>query len=392
MPSAQRNGDQTARWERTIEMRDNGLCVCLRGALSFKSNLFFLPGLVLICFVFAATKAHCETLFSPDSPWNKTIPATATFGSVSVAAALPVGLDTWDPKGNWVIPYYTTSASDPQVRILYNAEAWLAVYQGKWHRSGNAAAVEAAILASSSPAFPYPGNVFSSTSATGWVMPDSYNKLTVTPSGGARFYVPASVFAPAAGADGHMAIRQPSGLVLETYGTILLSDRTLVALSYSVTDPGSLGDGWQRGQTASMLPSYAGAILDGEINSGIKHAMSVTVPPKLLTPRIAYPAYAFDRDAMSNGNPYSGNLPMGARLALPAGMSISQLQLTTKAGLAIATAAQKYGFLIVDRGGEGITLRIRPTQTASEPELHRYDTQLSGDLMKIFAHLKTVTF
>ncbi|MDM9621953.1 MULTISPECIES: hypothetical protein [unclassified Rhizobium] len=322
------------------------------------------------------------------------MPATATIGSTNVAAGLPVGLDTWDPSGNWVVPFYTTTEADPKVRLLYNSQAWAAVHAGAWRRSGNDASVEAAILATSSDIFPGHGNVFSSTSASDWVTPTSYRRAPPAMMAGATFHVPASGFRPAAGADGHMAVRQPSGDVLETYGTIVLSDRTIVALSYATTDASGSGDGdgGQSGQTASMLPSYAGAVLDSEIGSGVNHAMAITVPPTLLAPQFVYPAYAFDRDALTNPLPYSGVLPMGTRLALPADIRVSDLHLITAAGRNIATAAQQYGFLIVDRGGRGITIRVRPAAKPSVPALHAFDAQLNHDLEEIFARLRVVVF
>ena len=332
-----------------------------------------------------------ETLFNKKSPWNITIPATAVIGSKAVAAGRPVGLDTWDPGGYWTVNYYIAKATDTKVRILYNEYAWGAVFAGRWKRQGNSAAIEKEILASSSKTFPYPGNVYSSTSTTSWKMPTSYNKLVQDPSQAAKFQLPEGALPPV-GADGHMAVRQPTSGVLETYATIVLSDGTIVALSYSVTDPTGLGDGWQRGQTASMLPSYAGAILDEEIAAGIQHAMAITVPPELLTPAIAYPAYAFDRDAATNSYPYSGTLPMGARLALPRNLNLDTLGLATKAGRAIAVAAQKYGFIIADRGGEGITIRVRPTRKPSQTTLHAYDWGLSNDLTLILAKVRLVTF
>lgn len=359
---------------------------------SVRSVRWLLRGAAVTLFLGVATGAHAETLFSVGSAWNLRVPPTATVGSVDVAEGLPVGFDTWDPDGNWVVPFYTAGAGDPQVRILYNPGAWTAVHAGTWRRSGNTPAVEAAILATSSDAFPDHGNVFSSTSASSWATPASYNRVAAEMAAGAKVFVPASNFAPAAGADGHMAIRQPSGDVLETYGTIVLSDRTIVALSYEITDPNGSGDGWQRGQTASMLPSYGGAILDSEIASGIRHTMSITVPPNLLAPKFTYPAYAFDRDALTNPAPYSGSLPMGTRLALPAGVKLGDLKLSTKAGKQIAIAAQQYGFLIVDRGGEGITIRVRPAAKPLVPALHAYDRQLNRDLKAIFAHIRVVTF
>ena len=146
-----------------------------------------------------------------------------------------------------------------------------------------------------------------------------------------------------------MAVTQPNGSVVETYATIVLSSGQVVALSYAITSPTGLGDGWQNGQTASMLPNYAGLINDDEITAGIKHAMAITVPAQSLAARIAYPAYAFDRDAMTAIPPYGGAIPMGSRLALPPSVPVSSLGLYTAEGIAIATAAKTYGFIVVDR-------------------------------------------
>jgi hypothetical protein len=105
--------------------------------------------------------------------------------------------------------------------------------------------------------------------------------------------------------------------MVETYATIVLSTGQTIALTYSVGNPSSSGDGWQNGKTASMLPSYAGQIWEEEIANGITHAIAITVPVKLLAAKIAYPAYAFDRDATTAQPPYSGVIPMGGRLACP---------------------------------------------------------------------------
>jgi hypothetical protein len=197
---------------------------------------------------------------------------------------------------------------------------------------------------------------------------------------------------PAPDTDGHRCVLQPNGLVVETYATIVLSSGQVVALSYSVTDPSSLGDGWQNGQTASMLPSYAGQLYDNEIANGITHAIAITIPATLLVPIIRYPAYAFDRDATTANPPYSGTIPMGGRLALPGSFSIASLGLKTPEGQAIAIAAQKFGFIVVDRGGSGITLRVQPNTPNQDAALHMWNSQLQADLNAIFANVQQVQF
>ena len=76
---------------------------------------------------------------------------------------------------------------------------------------------------------------------------------------------------------------------------------------------------------------------------------AVRVAADLLMRKAVWPAAAFDRD--SN---YSGLLPMGSLLAIPASIDISTLGLSPQ-GLVIAKAAQDYGVYVVDRGGAGIS-------------------------------------
>ncbi len=78
----------------------------------------------------------------------------------------------------------------------------------------------------------------------------------------------------------------------------------------------------------------------------------------MLTTQIAYPAYAFDRSALTSKPPYSGTVPMGGKLAIPSSVSIASLGLSTTEGTAIATAVQQYGAVIDDRGGGSVTSEL----------------------------------
>ncbi len=338
--------------------------------------IFFLPTAT------TATGIFRKRDFAAIAAWNTPIPPGAAMQPAPGVAEVAVGLDTWLDADAWTVPCFQARLSDSPHRLLYSPDAWAMVARGLWRRAGNPPKIEAAILASASPAFPPPGNVFSSISATSWVLPawlagrPRLHDLTF------RF---APDMRPAAGADGHMAVGQPNGLAVETYATIMLASGDVVALSAAVTDPDSLGDGHQNGQTASMLPDYAGLLQDDDIATGIDHAMAITVPAGLLAPAAAYPAAAFDRGALTEQPPYAGTLPMGARLALPASVNIQSLSLRTQAGRAIATAAQSFGFIVVDRGGGGITLRVRPNAPHPRPELHAWNTDVQTDLRVIFA-------
>lgn len=327
-----------------------------------------------------------EALLLAANIWTSDVPPVAAHGNYLNLDA-PVGLDTWLSPDIWSIPIYTSSRHDTRRPMLYNPQAWTNVADGKWLRSGNKPQVEHEILATSTTAFPPPGNVFSSVSPQAWTLPASFNKTYLSGAGNASFYVGIDA-TPAAGPDGHMAVLQPDDTVLETYATITLSSGQIVALSYSVSDLHSAGDGYQNGQTASMIPSYLGVIDDAEIAEGeVKHAMAITVPARFLSPQIAYPAFAFDRNALTETPPYSGSLPMGTRLAIPADTALDSLLLKTSAGRAIAVAAHRYGFIIVDRGGEGFTLRVRRNSPKPVDDLHNGSPALQDDLRTIFAHL-----
>jgi hypothetical protein len=114
------------------------------------------------------------------------------------------------------------------------------------------------------------------------------------------------------------------------------------------------------------------------------------VPARFLSPQIAYPAFAFDRNALTEMPPYSGSLPMGTRLAIPADTDLDSLSLKTSSGRTIAAAARRYGFIIVDRGGEGFTLRVRQNSPKPNGDLHNGTQDLQDDLHAIFAHLIAV--
>ncbi len=364
-----------------------------------------LPLAALMSIVASAHEATAQSVSYPAayvrnaySPWNTQIAGNASYSSVPNLTNYSIGLNSWLGAG-WAIPFYVANpnASQNPARLrplLFSPGAWQNVYSGAWKRYGNSSAVEQQILSTASTNFTlyqnrYTGNPYSSLSTTSWVLPASYNGL-VNPPGGAQFYFSTNM-QPASAADGHMAVLQPNGKIVELYGAIMLSTGQVVALSYGVTDPNSLADGSQNGQTASMLPSYAGLVDDFEASVGvINHAMAITVPPALLKPAAVYPAYAFDRDATTNGNPYRGVLPMGSRLALPYSVSISSLGLQTKEGAAIATAAQKYGFYVADRGGGGVTIRATANPTTTNAAIRAYNWPLQSDLNKIIARLQRV--
>jgi hypothetical protein len=331
-----------------------------------------------------------ESTLSKASAWRTIVQAE---GDACIPDGVPVGLDTWGTPDDWSIPVYQHRDGVTPKSLLYNQRAWSKVASGEWKRWFNSDDVEREILDGSSPEFPYNGNVFSSVSKTGWVLPQSRRLVPLVPG---KVYVRRSML-PALGPDGHMAIQQPGGSVLETYGTIKMSSADIVALSYCFSWPNCFGwpnnngDGFDSGQTASMLPCYLGLVDDVEVTRGsINHAMAITVPASLLKPAIVYPAYAFDRNAMTEDPPYSGSLPMGGRLAIPASTDLTALGMKSPEGRTIATAAKRYGFIIVDRGGAGITIRVRRNSPHPIMRFRRWDEALDSDLQAIFRRVVRV--
>jgi hypothetical protein len=116
--------------------------------------------------------------------------------------------------------------------------------------------------------------------------------------------------------------------------------------------------------------------------------MKIVVPAGILHPSYVYPALTFDRGATTESPGYSGDIPMGARLAIPHNLDLNSLGLTTSFGKIIAKAAQTHGFIVTDRGGSGIT--VVTESGIKNPELDNYDWQRDADLQKIFDATKRV--
>jgi hypothetical protein len=267
--------------------------------------------------------------------------------------------------------------------VLYNVNAWNNIASGKWKRSGNGAAIDAQILATSSPLFPSGGNVYSSQSASQWALPTYFDELVNPPNPPAYIFAPVAAV-PAAGTDGPMAIFQPDGTVFESYATIRLGSGQIVAMQYHIVDSRGDGSGYANGTTASMLPVFAGVIRNSDLANGlIDHAMKIIVPAALLSPAYVMPALAFDRNPS-----YSGHLPMGARLAIPPTVNLKSLGLTTPVGKMIAAAAQAFGFIVADQGGGANTIMVEAGATSNGVNL--YDPRVNRDIQMIMSVVETV--
>jgi hypothetical protein len=288
--------------------------------------------------------------FSDRSPWNHPIGSGATFAPVAQLASYPASINH---DGRWTVAVYVATAQDPEVTMLLGP-AWgtqsLWSYLDRGGRNCHlSATTEQALLRNAAPTLAFDGNYYSTIATpddSRWLLPPRYQKARDAFRGTFRMPVGAC---PSPDSDSFMAVFQPDGWVIDIFATVVTSRGSVLGTMASTIDAHGDGTGWWNGRRASMLPSFAGLIRAGELATGrIPHALAVQVPARLLTEQAVWPAYAFDRNAG-----YSGLLPMGTLLAIPAAIDIERLGLST-AGKVIARAAQDYGVYIVDRGGSGI--------------------------------------
>lgn len=277
---------------------------------------------------------------------------------------------------------------------------------GGFLRQGNTLANENALISGSSTSFPGPMNGYSTTVATvqkNQTRPSAslYNGFVNPGTLPFQARIPAAA-TPSPGVDGHMVVVQPDGMIFEIYGGIKITQaqNALVCVRYMHIDPKLQGDGWCNGLTASMLSVAAGVLRNSEIDFAwdnfsvsIPHAMKISVPGDYLsTAAPAYPALAFDIGALADTPAYNGPnaVPMGTRLAIPYSTSLSSRgTFLTGTGMAIATAAQRYGFIITDRGGSGLTIYNERFPTQSH--LINWDNGVFLDVNWVIDNLRRVT-
>lgn len=284
------------------------------------------------------------------SPWNHPIGSGAMYAATAGLASYPAGLN-FDLR--WTSSVVVASASDPRVTLLFSPaigplSTWSFLNAGG-QPCGNPRQIEIDLVAASQLRIPFEGNYYSTTSPVPgqWWLPASFHRASQDFR--QTFNLPPGA-CPSPDSDGMMAVFQPDGWVVDLYAGVVTSDGRVLATMASWIDVRGDGTGWWNGRRASMLPSFAGLIRDGEIDAGhIPHALALQVPATMLARAFVWPAFAFDRDA-----DYSGSLPMGALLAIPSWVDIDGLGLSRR-GRAIAQAAQDYGAYVVDRGGGGIT-------------------------------------
>jgi hypothetical protein len=352
-----------------------------------------LAGLVLLVSQTAAsaddgTRDPFLQPFASTSPWNTPIGSGAQYEAIPGIESYPAGINF---NERWTTGIYRATSSDRQATLyIYKGNLWALLAHAKKltdpatniayviNTTGNDPAAEKLLRDGSQATNLTPANFYSTTvrSPTGQrTWPTGLRDLQTGWTN--SIFLPAGAV-PSADSDAHIAVFQPTGLVLECYDAIVCGNGDIICAIAGFSDPTGDGAGDENGRCASLTPNYAGKIRARELDLGqIPHALCALAPAKLLKPDCVWPACAFD---MNDG--YSGPLPMGSLLAIPPSVDITALGLSPK-GLAIARAAQDYGVYLTDRGGDGVTIQAE-LGTKNLPGL-------DADIAVIVHHLQRVT-
>jgi hypothetical protein len=203
---------------------------------------------------------------------------------------------------------------------------------------------------------------------------------------------------PAAGADAHLTVYQPSTDSLwefwqlrrladgwhARWGGAMQNVSASPGYFSSVSWPGA-GSYW--GATATSLPLLGGLIRTSELQAGrIDHALAISVP-NARAGLVAFPAQRTDG---TSGDPAA--IPEGARLRLDPTLDIDALGLPPVAR-AMALAAQRYGMIVRDKTLVATGFFAEdPTPAGADPYPQLFGGQAPIDLLARFPwdHLQLV--
>lgn len=135
--------------------------------------------------------------------------------------------------------------------------------------------------------------------------------------------------------------------------------------------PGSFSGGF--GATATGLPLAGGMVSIADMARGsIDHAVALTIPDPAPWHEISWPARRSDGSSDS-----TGSIAEGTRFRLRASMNLRALHLTPIA-LMIARAAQRYGFVVVDKGAAVSVIAESGTGEQSRTGVNPWGRYLRG--------------
>ena len=173
--------------------------------------------------------------------------------------------------------------------------------------------------------------------------------------------------------DRHLVVNETSGISYNFYNFVHTAGASTATASFygstpldgdGFTDPAT---GLNAGCRAPWSTPMAGLLSGAEVAAGeIEHALGVGFPGSLLAIGWVYPA----RHEDSNTSGYSGSIPMGSRLVVPATATMPTG--LSPLGQKIWRAAQRYGFIVVDRvGGSAPVLYADTTVSSADLDLLR---------------------
>lgn len=110
------------------------------------------------------------------------------------------------------------------------------------------------------------------------------------------------------------------------------------------------GDGIHGYGRGSLLPALGGLLREHELSHGIRHAVAVVMPTTRLsaTRHFVWPAGSADGLADVTYQGPNPDFAMGTLLAIPRSVRLREHVWRTKQGRRLATAAQLYGWYVVD--------------------------------------------
>lgn len=332
--------------------------------------------------------------FTSASPWNTKVPSGATFAAAAPAglpallSAFALTLTTWDPDTSPSVAIHRATASDPLRNILWKGDTWTPFNVTGIPRHGMTSAQQTSLLSGTSNLNTYPMNNYSTQQGNlvwnngGAPADGTYTKWVQSSLLSVR--IPDAAL-PQTDGDGYTVIIQPDGTALEMYSPFKLNDGRWLSQMFTLTN--SLtgnGLGTENGRRASMIPCYAGAITQKDLENGIiRHALAMNIPASMQAVSFTSPAFAID-----SNHGYSGTQPMGIRWAVPPSVSIASLGLTTAFGAILAQCLKDYGVILVDRGGSGVTVTAQ--RYTNRAELNTYNFGVQEDLIKIFTAIRQV--
>lgn len=140
------------------------------------------------------------------------------------------------------------------------------------------------------------------------------------------------------------------------------TDLTGLGLTMNVNGITTTNSTW--GMRASTIGYMPGALREWEVLAlSIRHTLMFSSPNSVLWPGgWVWPSRSADT---GYATAYTGNLPMGTRLALPRSTNINTLGLASAEGLELARALQGWGGIVGDRSSGNVLNAERPTEGTS---------------------------